>query len=34
MCLLEILGLHLCVRKSNGETKTGEEHKSISNNKR
>ena len=33
-CLLEMLGLHLCVRKSNSETKTGEKHNSISNNKR
>ena len=33
-CLLEMLGLHLCVRKSNSETKTGEKHKSISINKR
>ena len=23
-CLLEMLGLHLCVRKSNSETETGE----------
>ena len=32
-CLLEMLGLHLCIRKSNSETKTGEKHNSISNNK-
>ena len=30
-CLLEMLGHHLCVRKSNSETKTGEKH---NNNKR
>ena len=33
-CLLEMLGLHLCVRKNNNETKTGEKHNSISSNKR
>ena len=33
-CLLEMLGLHLCVRKSKSETKTGNKHNSISNNKR
>ena len=32
--LLEMLGRELCVRKSNSETKTGEKHNSISNNKR
>ena len=29
-----LLGLHLCVRQRNSETKTGEKHNSISNNKR
>ena len=33
-CLLEMLGLHLCIRKNNDETKTGEKHNSISSNKR
>ena len=33
-CLLEMLGLHLCIRKNNNETKTGEKHNSISSSKR
>ena len=33
-CLLEMLGLQLCVRKSYNETKAGEKHDSISNNER
>ena len=33
-CLLEMLRLHLCIRKSNSEKKTGEKHNTTSNNKR
>ena len=32
-CILEMLGLYLCIQKSNNETKTGEKHNSISSNK-
>ena len=31
--ILEMLGLYLCIQKSNNETKTGEKHNSISCNK-
>ena len=30
-CLLEMLGLHLYIRKNNSETKAGEKHNSIRN---
>ena len=32
--LLKMLAFHLCIRKNNNETKTGEKRNSISSNKR
>ena len=33
-CPFEMLRLHLYIRKNNNDTKTGQKHNSVSNNKR